>query len=286
MSERNFVPVKSDVIFRLFFADERNKGLLINFLKSIINLPDDEYQRIEFVDPSLLREYPGDKLGIIDVKLHTKSHKIVHIEIQISIPPQMRERIVFYSSKLITEQIGSGDEYEKIMKVISIIIMDETLIPDSPKYHHRFTLFDPKTDVELTDIFEINTLELKKIPEISDGTAMYDWARFIAAESEDELIMLAEENPNFNEAVIKYREFTAEERVRDLFERREKERRDIASFVKGARQEGLLEGRREGRKDAALNIARKALQKNIAIDEIIDITNLTRDEVEKLRESI
>jgi len=268
MSERRFLPVKSDVVFRMFFADERNKGLLINFLKSVICLPDDEYKEIEIVDPNLLREYPGDKLGIIDVKLHTKSRKVVHIEIQISIPPQMRERIIFYSSKLITEQIGSGDEYEKIMKVISIIIMDDTLIPESSKYHHRFTLYDPKTEVELTDIFEINTLELKKIPEVSDGTAIYDWARFIAAESEDDLIMLAEENPDFNEAVIKYRELTADERVRDLYERREKERRDTASFVKGA----------------VLDIARKALKRNMSVEDIIDITNLTREDVEKLRE--
>ena len=69
MDKRKFLPVKSDIIFRLFFADERNEEFLIGFLKSVLKLPEDDYNEIEIADPHLLREFDGDKLGIIDVKL-------------------------------------------------------------------------------------------------------------------------------------------------------------------------------------------------------------------------
>ena len=82
MNERKILPVKSVVIFRMFFADERNVDLLTGFLKSVLRLPEDEYSEIVIADPYLVPEYAGDKLAIIDVKLHTKSHKIIHIEIQ------------------------------------------------------------------------------------------------------------------------------------------------------------------------------------------------------------
>ena len=190
-----------DVIFRLFYADERNTEFLISLLKSILNLPDDDYHEIEIADPHLLREFDGDKLAIIDIKLHTKSRKIVHIEIQLKVTPELKKRIVLYNAKLIAEQIGSGDDYDAIKKVISIIITEENLLPGNQKYHHRFTLYDANARIEFTDILEIHTLELQKLPTNTDGTDLYDWAKFIAAESEEELAMI--ENPQVQKAVVK-----------------------------------------------------------------------------------
>ena len=223
---RAFLPVKSDVIFRLFFADEKNLEYLIGFLKSVLKLPEDDYNELEIADPHLLREYAGDKLGIIDVKLKTKSGKVIHIEIQISITPALRRRIIYYDAKLITEQIGSGDDYDAIKRVISIIITEESLIADSPRYHHRFTFYDPEAGVEFSDLIEIHTLELGKLPKRTDGTPLYDWARFIAAETEEELDMVAQRNPQVGRAVVKLRVLSADECARNLFKRR-----DIQSIV-------------------------------------------------------
>ena len=79
MDKREFLPVKSDIIFRLFFADERNEEFLKSLLKSVLRLPEEDYSEIEIADPHLLREFEGDKLAIIDVKLYTKTRKIIHI---------------------------------------------------------------------------------------------------------------------------------------------------------------------------------------------------------------
>jgi len=274
MDKREFLPVKSDVIFRLFFADERNEESLIGFLKSVLRLPEDDYNDIEIADPHLLREYDGDKLAIIDVKLHTKSRKVVHIEIQLKVTPDLKNRIILYDSKLIAEQIGSGDDYDIIKKVVSIVITEEPLIPDSGKYHHRFTFYDPDARVELSDILEIHTLELEKLPDGADGTELYDWAKFIAAETEEELNMIAERNPVVGRAVVRLRELSADERARDLYERREKARRDQSSRERWAWQQG-----EEAR---ALSIAKTLLRKQMPIDEVVDTTGLTFEEVGKL----
>ena len=123
--------------------------------------------------------------------------------------------------------MGSGDDYEKINKVISIIITDEKLIKDSERYHHRFTFYDPDAEVEFTDLIEIHTVELKKLPDDSDGTQLYDWARFIAAETEEEFEMAAQANPQVRRAVVKLRELSADEKARDMVECHEKGERDL-----------------------------------------------------------
>jgi predicted transposase/invertase (TIGR01784 family) len=234
MDKSQFIPVKSDVIFRLFYADERNEEFLISLLKSMLKLPEDDYNEIEIADPHLLREFPSDKLAIIDVKLHTKSRKIIHIEIQLKVTEALKRRIILYGSKLITEQIGIGDEYDVINKVISIIITDEDITAESQNYHHRFTFYDSKAEVEFTDIIEIHTLELHKLPPGTDGTKLYDWAKFIGAESDEEMEEVAKRNLEVKKAVVKYRELTAEERTRDMYERREKARRDAVAQQKWA----------------------------------------------------
>jgi len=273
MNNKAFIPVKSDVVFRLFYADERNEEFLVSLLKSMLKLPEDDYHRIEIADPHLLREFPTDKLAIIDVKLYTKSRKIIHIEIQIKVTAELKKRIILYESKLITEQIGSGDDYDAIKKVISIIITDENLIELSPKYHHRFTFFDSENGIEFSDIIEIHTLELGKLPDGEDGTKLYDWAKFIGAESDEELDKVAERNPEVKRAVVKYRELSAEERTRDMYERREKARRDAVSQQKWAIKQSMMD------------VARKLLGAGDSIDKIITVTGLTREEVEALSDS-
>ena len=89
--------------------------------------------------------------------------------------------------------------------------------------------------------------------------------------------MVAQRNPQIGRAAVKLRELSADEKARDMFERREKSRRDEAMFADGARQEGRAEGRAD--------VARNLLKRNRPIDEIMEDTGLTREEVEALRET-
>jgi predicted transposase/invertase (TIGR01784 family) len=271
LDKKVFLPVKSDILFHLFFADERNEEFLISFLKSVLELPDDEYKVIEISDPHLRQEYEGDKLAIIDVKLKTKSKKIIHIEIQLKVTPELKNRILLYASKLITEQIGSGQDYNVIKKVICIVITDEPLIEADLRYHHRFVLYDRVANVEFTDLIELHTLELLKIPDADDGTELYDWTKFIAAETDEELDKAAENNQEVKKAAVKYRELTADERTREMYERREKARRDAAMHERWAIKQSKFE------------FARKLIRRNRPIEEIIEDTGLSFEEVEELR---
>jgi predicted transposase/invertase (TIGR01784 family) len=263
----------NDFVFKLSFGDVRNLDLLTSFLQSTLPLPAEEYEKVTIVDPHLLREFKDDKLGIMDVKITTTSGKIINVEIQLEPVPYLRGRTIFYDAKMITGQIGDAGDYLAIQKVISIVITDFVLIPENDAYHNCYTLSDPNTGSQFTDLIEIHTLELAKLPEVADGSELWDWLRFLRIKQEEELEMVTNmiENPTIQRAVGVIRELNKDERARLLYEAREKQLLDVRTQIVSAEQ------------NKAIAIAGNLLRMNLPIDDIVKATGLTRKEIEAIR---
>jgi predicted transposase/invertase (TIGR01784 family) len=123
---------------KLIFGDQRNVDILAEFLKSVLDIPDDEYDRLTIVDPYVKKESEDDKYGILDVKLHTVSGSVVHVEIQLRVHPDMKARTIYSQAKLVTEQILSGQNWSIIKRVVTIVITEDIFIPEGDRYHHQF----------------------------------------------------------------------------------------------------------------------------------------------------
>jgi len=267
--DKNLLSPKSDIVFKLLFGDEKSIEILTDFLKAVLDIPESDYEDVTIVDPHLLRQYQGDKLGILDVKVKTKSKKIIDIEIQVKPKPNLEKRVVLYLSKMIVEQVGSGIDYSKIQRAISIIITDYTLKPNNFNYHNRY-LLATEAGEKFADILEINTLELSKLPEKEDGTPLWEWMKFLKSESKEEFDMIAEKNPVINKAVVRLAELSQDERARMLFESRQMLEWDIAI------------GKQTAVKTREQEIAQNALQMDMPLDDIVKLTGLTYEEIETL----
>ena len=79
--------------------------------------------------------------------------------------------------------------------------------------------------------------------------------------------MLAEKSPIMKKATLRLKELSADEKARQLYEARLKERRDSYARERGA----------------IFTVVKNALRKNISIEDIADITGLTHAEIESLR---
>ena len=269
---------KVDVIFRLLFGDKRNIEILIDFLKSVLDLDESEYESITLEDTHLKRETADDKLGIVDVRLTTKSGKIVHIEMQILEQDDFPERVTYYNAKMLVTQLKSGNNY-KFQKTISIVISDFDIVEVSPKYHHRFQLNDLDAGVTFTDIIEINTLELGKIPVESDNTKKHDWLQFLKAEREEEFDMVAERNPIVKKAVVELKRLSQSEEAQRLYEAREKALWDENSRLRTAQNKGLSQGHNQ----AMLEVVAGSIKIGLSNEQISNITGFSTTEIENMR---
>jgi predicted transposase/invertase (TIGR01784 family) len=167
------------------------------------------------------------------------------------------------------------------------------LISESPHYHNRFTLYDPSSAVEFTDLMEIHTLELPKLPETADNY-LWHWLRFLRAESKEDLDMVAQASPKLGKVVVKLLKLSKEERARMLYEAQIKQERDDRARMRGAleqglalgkaegKTEGIVKGRLEGKSERTIEIARKLLKMKLPLEQIVKATGLSCEAIKNL----
>jgi predicted transposase/invertase (TIGR01784 family) len=280
------LPPTDDWIFKLLFGSERGRRILEAFLKSLIGLPDEECELV-LLDTHLKPEFADDKLGVVDVKVKTKSGRIIDIEIQMSDQKAViGRRLSFYKSKLITGQIAKGDSYEVIEEVVCVLIMNWTLFEGVADWLNDFRFYNKKNDFYFEQMPEkIYTLELPKVPEEGSGAA-WEWMRFLKAREKEEFDMLASKNKAIGEAVEELYEISADKEARAQYEYRLKAQRDRLSAINSAykdgqsngKKEGLIEGQRQGK----LETARMLKEMGIPLTQIARATGLSLEEIRQL----
>ena len=241
----------NDWIFKLLFGDERNKSLLISFLKAFINLPDEEYDII-LADTHLKPDNEDGKLAILDVKIRTKSGKVIDIEIQVRPFKGIGKRISYYKSMLIVEQLGKGGQYENIQQVICIVITDYVLFETVKEYVNHFRFYNKANDLYFDEIpEEIYTIEIPKLPKESDGSMGWNWIQFLGSQSREEFEMIAEKHRDIRQAVDLLYELSADDEGRAQYDLRRKAQLEFDSFVAEAyadgQEAGIQEGMQKGR---------------------------------------
>ena len=111
----------------------------------------------------LRREYPKDKMGIVDVLAKVNGKEYCHIEIQLKEVAHLEERLLYYWAKQYTRSIKSGKEYEALKRTISILITDfEVKGLENLGIHSKWKIIEKKrskTDIDrgFRDTYNRNT---------------------------------------------------------------------------------------------------------------------------------
>ena len=275
------IPAKYDIVFKKVFLEHLD--LLEYLLRCVLDLPDEEYEELTVSCSEVLPEKRGGKKGVLDIKVVTKSGMVIDIEIQRGDVAQMRERIVFYISSLIKDQLLSGDGYDEIRRVIGMVVTERGLIPEDAEYHHRFTLYDLKSDIALTDLIEVHTLELAKLPKENDGSGLWRCLKLLNAETIEELDMIAEMSPELKKAAGIMKAYSElDPKTRREYELLMLAEMDDRVRLRAAKKEGRAEGMAEGMAQGKAEAARAMKAEGLDPATIARITGLTPDDIRRL----
>lgn len=283
--KKELLKPKNDIVFQSLFT-QKNEKITKNFISAIM---EENITKIEInTEKELYRERPEDKLGILDLEAEINNKEKVDIEIQLIDRKNLVERILYYFSKLYISTIKKGQDYLSAQRVVIIAIIDYDL-DLTKEIKDMETIWDIRErknkNLMLTDKLELHIIELGKAKEeyVKNKTSKKaQWMMFINNPNEVEVQEIMKENKEIEEAVVEIREMSEDEKLERLAFLREKAIMDEKAIYAAGLDKGEIRGKEEGKKEKQLEVAKKMKAKDIDIDTIIEITELTKEEIEKL----
>ena len=286
------LPLKSDYVFKRIFASEENNSILKAFLEAVLDI---KIKNVEVKNPELTPDMADEKLGILDIKADIDGKKIVDIEMQVSNEYNFKERTMTYIAKLASEQLRAGEQYKLQKQIIAINILNFSYL-DRNAYHSVARMRYDKTKSEecielninpeeeiLTDIFEVHFIELekfkKKNPDCSTRLAQWLW---LIEGSEEKMAEAAKENKEVKKAIDELDKMSLSPEERQRYEDRERAIMRYNSEVVAHYEHGEEAGIAIGEKKEKIAVAKKMKELKLPIEQIIQITGLTKEEIKSL----
>ena len=288
--EERKIKLTNDYVFKKIFGQKGNEKITEGFIGSVIGKKVDIKTLSE--DRTLEKDLKDDKMGILDVRASLENGTVCDIEMQVLRYADIEKRIMFYWSKLYLEKIKEGNRYEKLNKVIIILVTEYELdiTKDIKKYHTKWEIREEENYKKvLTEVLEINIIELSKMRKMMKENKMENkkdklalWVKFILFPDEVEEREL-EENEDIKQAKEEYDKLMEDPRERQLAEWRQQRIMDEHAIRKGGYLDGKEEGIEQGKTEEKTEVAKRLLKMNLPIEQIIEITELTEEEINKLR---
>ena len=94
------------------------------FLAALLKVDPETITETTLLPTILRQDYPDDKLGVLDVRVLLKDGRQFDIEMQVAYFEYWDARILFYLSKIFTDQLKRGEPYENLKKCIHVSILD------------------------------------------------------------------------------------------------------------------------------------------------------------------
>ena len=244
----------NDYVFRLAFGDPANSDLLIHLLNAILELPSPIVD-VEILNPFIEQEFETDKLAILDIKARDSDGRLLNVEMQKSVTPALRERLIYYAACLCSSQLSEGDEYTELRPTIGICLLQSIMFPEVPEGHLKFALSNLPHGIQFSEHFQIHTVELLKYDAgISGGPIdahLEKWVWLFQRAEEldaDRLRSLLPEAP-FQKMIGILEMISKTETQRHIYESQQRAARDRAWQMKSALREAILSGLEEGRQE-------------------------------------
>jgi len=293
MKER-FIPPLYDFVFAHVFGDQRNINNTRNFLKVLLDIPEDDYDKLTVKNSVLKPAFKQGKTGVVDLRLNTKSGRVIHIEMQVEKTGNLRSRILYYAARLLSEQLKQKANYNTLHQVISILICDHVQLEEEKSYINEYVLRNRENRC-FTDLLKVVILELPKVPEAEDSP-VWPWLQFLKSKSVEEYKMLAKKYPELKQATICAQKVTLRERLRwtlfDLEMRRRDERewknyvieearaqaqKEVEEAIEAAREKTREEAREEAHKE--VEEAREEIRK---IASKLKVTGMSDEQIQAI----
>ena len=287
--------ISFDWAMKKLLRSKANFEILEGFLSELLR---DDIRILEILESESNKEDARDKFNRVDLKVKNQKDEIIVIEVQYERELDFLQRILFSTSKVIAEHLRESDPYAEVVKVISVNILYFDLGHGEDYVYHGSTTFKGihHDDILKLSGYQQGAYKKKELYQIFPEYYLIKVNSFddIATDSLDEWIYFLkneEIKEEFNaRGLLKAKDaldiMKLPEPERLAYERYQEDLHYQASMLHSSYyfgiSKGVEQGRAEGEKQKALEIARNLID---VLDDatIAEKTGLSAEEIARLR---
>ena len=301
IKEKTFYGFNYDKMFKAIFVgeDKKRTDLLCELLSECLETKVDRI--IKFI-PIELNARRKKRYKRVDLLLEAGKRKI-NLELNSTYSEADKIRNMNYYFSFCSQYTIAGEKYDIESEFIHISL-NYNVRKDTPLIK-CYTIYDKSHDEELDSRFKYYEINVEKFAKLwydndIESVMKAPILTMIGIKDEEELEKYSKK---MNNAIIKESVdnlkrlnsdaafvygLTPEEdemlvrNTRDELVRREALAKGLAEGKAEGKTEGLAEGKVEGKAEGKTEIATNLLKKDYSIEEIVEITGLTKEEIEKL----
>jgi len=298
IKKRTFISF--DWALKHLLREKANHGVLEGFVSVILKKKSIKIHRL--LESEGNKEDADSKTNRVDLLAEDENGDLLLIEVQGEPEQSYFQRMLFGASKLVTEYIDSGENYEHVKRVYSINIVYFDLGQGEDCVYEGKTEFRGLTKGDLLELSPFQKQKFKA-DAVSDLYPRYvilkvnDFNRWSRVPLDQWLYFLSHTDipddadaPGLKEAREKLDLMRMSRDERILYDRYLMDRAILRNTVDGARDEGKYEGLKEGLAKGqakgehakAIDTARRMKADGMPAELIAKYTGLMADEIEKL----
>ena len=298
-SNKNNQVIRFDWAMKRLLRNKANFSVLEGLLTTLLG---EKIVIQKLLESESNQEEEFDKYNRVDMLAEDSRGELVLIEIQNNNEYAYFQRMLFGTSKLVTEYINRGEGYHKVRKVYSVNIVYFSLGHGKDFVYHGKTEF---RGIHTKDILELSPFQ-KQTFEVDTVSQLYpeyyilkvnDFNRVAKSPLEEWIYYLntgeipsTATAPGLDEARkrLKLDSMTKDElsayyrHLDNIVILRDNINTERAEGRVEGREEGRAEGREEGLKEASLNNARNLKHLGVAVEIIAQATGLSQEEIASL----
>jgi predicted transposase/invertase (TIGR01784 family) len=293
----DILPASDDRVFKLLLTSPDAEPALMDLISSIIERP---VVKVFVRNNELPVGDTKEKAEKLDVNCSIDDGTQVDLEMQASRIQEdssgehknLKGKSIYYLCDLHSSQSAKGiRRYDELARSYQVTFCSYTVFPHRAAFVNPFSFRHDEDNELLSDAIRMLFIELSKLSDIikksvSAMTDLEKWAVFFKYAND----------PMYRETVNKVIEskevlqvagdllmgISQDERERAVFRSRRMYQTDMASDYATAEDRGFEKGLNIGRREGIIDVARSMIKIGIPIEQILSVTQLTHNELERL----
>jgi len=274
----HYLDPKNDLTFKRVFGE--HKHLCMSLINSMLPL-EKPIVSIEYQTGELIPELPDLRNSIVDVRCTDADNRQFIVEMQMYWSESFKSRVLLNASKAYIKQLDKAKDFELLQPVYALNFVNDTFEKSKEmenEYYHYYKIVNIQNTEKQIKGLEFLFVELPKFKPLNRAEKMLHelWLRFLTEINETTRVVPEEllKNELTREAI----EYIA----RAAYSKEQLDEYDIRKIDAMTERSVLKDARKEGEIKRNIEIALKALEMGMSIEEASHLTGLSKQQIEEL----